>query len=701
MRKFLSFIFGLLLSHPSLMAQYSTDWIRPSGDFQKTGVMVARDKLDNVAVTGFWTAYNIFTRRYDKFGNQQWENTSTSGVASNYEKAVWINCDSNNNVIVTGYRYTIGAYHFPNALIVIKYDPAGTLLWKSTIPMTFFVNHITSFNMRSEVDNDGNIYVGTVAISPSGFVLMKMDPAGNILFINNDNSNPVAIFSSMRLSGNHVVMCGGVPVTNNAIAMCWNTSGTVAWNAVFSGNSGVDIDLDESNNTYLLTSLDNQVNPTSQQDIMIYKLDPSGVQTAVNSYDFGGSDFPTRFIYAGGKISTIGYSSIAAGYFDWVTFQVNTGGTKLWDTRYNETTINDEYPYGLTARSNGEVFVTGRGGPNHTIAGSNYLRMITLKYDNTGTRKWVDSVNVFYGWGRAITLAADNSLYVVSDGYTTAFHFLDHNGAPPAAIPASLNVSNISSTSATFTWSSVPGAYLYHLRYKESTATGWTVKSTNSTTLLVTGLTDNTTYQYACEAVNEGGPSGYSTTQSFTTGTALPVTGMELFPMRQGTTVLLTWRTEAEINSANFEIQRSSDGIYFIPVGTMSAAGNSNSTLWYRFTDPSVPRTRIYYRLKMVDTDMRFTMSAVRSVGAANQSDGISLYPNPARSSVSLVLPEAASGSMSWRIISLPGQLQQQGLISNGTNMVVINTGKLTRGLYLLQVTRGDQVMYSEKLFIQ
>ena len=162
--------------------QYSIDWIRPAESFSKTGVMVVRDQADNVAVTGFITSNNIFTRKYDRFGNLQWEAVSTSGVASNYEKPVWINADSNNNILVVGYRYVnSGVLQYPNALVILKYNPAGTLLWKNTIAMTFFVNTFISFNLRSEVDANGNLYIGTVASSPSGFVLVKLAPDGTTL----------------------------------------------------------------------------------------------------------------------------------------------------------------------------------------------------------------------------------------------------------------------------------------------------------------------------------------------------------------------------------------------------------------------------------------------------------------------------------------------------------------------------------------
>jgi len=107
MRKIIALLAYLLMVSGNLLAQYSTDWIRPADNYLKTGTMIARDSLDNLFVTGYIQAQNIYTRKYNKFGALQWEKISTSGIASNYEKPVWINTDKNNNALVVGYRYPL------------------------------------------------------------------------------------------------------------------------------------------------------------------------------------------------------------------------------------------------------------------------------------------------------------------------------------------------------------------------------------------------------------------------------------------------------------------------------------------------------------------------------------------------------------------------------------------------------------------
>ncbi len=320
MKKIALILLALLAVAVGVDAQYSTDWIRPADNYLKSGTMIARDNADNVIVTGYIQSQNIYTRKYDKFGNFLWEKTSSSGVQSNYEKPVWVNTDNSKNVFVVGYRYTFSSSsgrEYPSAVVVLKYNAAGTLLWKKNISMSILVNTTVSFSLRSEVDNSGNLYIGTVATTPSGFVLIKLNSSGTILFTKNNNLNGVSSFRSMRLKGNRVVLTGnGISGSSSgAPVIAWDLSGTLLWTATMLGQSGNDVEIDGSGNVYVLTSYPNQVSATSGQDILIYKLNSSGTQVWKKSYDFGGSDFPTRCTMVSDKLSVIG-----AGYRQFFIF---------------------------------------------------------------------------------------------------------------------------------------------------------------------------------------------------------------------------------------------------------------------------------------------------------------------------------------------------------------------------------------------
>src|SRR6185295_17463902 len=140
MKKMFKLLCLLLIVSTSSFASYSTDWIRPAGNYLKSGTMIARDKSDNVIVTGYIQSENIYTRKYDKFGNFLWEKVSASGIQSNYEKPVWVNCDKNKNIYVVGYRYSFSSsWEYPNAVVVLKYNASGALQWKQNISLSYVV----------------------------------------------------------------------------------------------------------------------------------------------------------------------------------------------------------------------------------------------------------------------------------------------------------------------------------------------------------------------------------------------------------------------------------------------------------------------------------------------------------------------------------------------------------------------------------
>lgn len=531
--KKLLFCLGLLLmvSNSLFAASYSTDWIRTGGNYLKSGSMIARDKSDNLIVTGYIQAQNIYTRKYDKFGNFLWEEISSSGIPNLYEKPASVITDKNKNIYVVGYRYSWGSsWEYPNAVVVLKYTPEGTLLWKQNIDLSYVVGSSTGkrFNLESDLDKNGNLYIGTAGTSPAGYVLIKLNSSGTVLVNTSVNLGTIHGFASMRLKGDKVVVTGSPEYVGTLAIVAWDTSGTLLWTKVITNAfGGADVEMDNNGNVFILTNYSNEVSPTSGGDAVIYKFTSAGVQTWKKAYDFGGYETATRFTFVSGKLSVLGYGSVNASYFDWITFQINSNGAKLWDARYNATSGNDEQPYDLAAKENGEVFITGKGGPMFTQPnGSSYLRMITLKYDNTGAVQWVDSVNIYSGWGIGCTLASDNSLFVLGGTNMTAIHLLDHTGTGSCGIPTGLNTSKIKDTSAKFAWSPVVGAYLYHLRYKTTSAAEWTIVSTGLTSIKISTLTAGTAYDYAVEAICSSGPSGYSAAENFTTtGTGYCTTG--------------------------------------------------------------------------------------------------------------------------------------------------------------------------------
>lgn len=107
-------------------------------------------------------------------------------------------------------------------------------------------------------------------------------------------------------------------------------------------------------------------------------------------------------------------------------------------------------------------------------------------------------------------------------------------------------------------------------------------------------------------------------------GTSLPVELLffEVSPVNNSY-LELKWQTAGEINNDRFEIERSTDGINFSFLKTISGAGTVTQPIDYFYDDHDIEFNRTYYyRLKQVDFDGSFTYSLIRS-GAIFSDDHI------------------------------------------------------------------------------
>jgi hypothetical protein len=428
MKKHLLLALFVLLSVQILNAQYSLHWLHDASLFNKIGSRSVVDNGDNIIVTGYYQSENIYTRKYDINGTLLWEVEDSSGIQSLYEKPMWVNCDSIGNVFVVGKRYSIGSsFEYPDAVIAMKYNSAGILQWKNIYPVTVLVGtSVPSLNIRSEVDNQGNLYIGTVAVTPAGFNLIKYDGNGNQVFAKTDNTHSPRGLASMRMKGNQIIMAGN-GVLSSAPFVSWDTSGTQIWSISAGTSSGIDIEMDNTGNWYKLTSVENAVSPTSAQDVVVDKYNQTGQQLWSRSIDMGGNDIPVKFTMLNDRLSGIAYGPVSTSttpYFDWKTFQLDTAGNILWNARFDGTVYNDEYPYAILAKPNGNVIVAGVGGPSPNPSGSlSYIQMVILEYSNTGSQIWLDTPNVYGGQALACMLASDQSLYVISYYNMSVYHY--------------------------------------------------------------------------------------------------------------------------------------------------------------------------------------------------------------------------------------------------------------------------------------
>jgi|GEM_PF-6283909 len=187
-------------------------------------------------------------------------------------------------------------------------------------------------------------------------------------------------------------------------------------------------------------------------------------------------------------------------------------------------------------------------------------------------------------------------------------------------------------------------------------------------------------------------------------GGLLPVTCSNFNYKAADGKVQLLWSTQTETNAKEFALQRSSDGVNFTTIATITASGNSNNLKNYQYSDAVRNNETVYYRLQQTDKDgkQQFICRTlkVNMVGKAQLFGNA--YPNPAISMVTIDMLKPFIGKADVQIVNVLGQvLQHQSFYLQASDAQLrINTQSLKFGTYSVRIitSGGVQVQQITKM---
>ena len=157
----------------------------------------------------------------------------------------------------------------------------------------------------------------------------------------------------------------------------------------------------------------------------------------------------------------------------------------------------------------------------------------------------------------------------------------------------------------------------------------------------------------------------------------------------------LSWETITETNSGGFETERSSDGIHFEKlqyVPSKASHGNSSASIQYSCIDKNPFAANNFYRLKQLDNNGRGSYSSIVLVNRSKvvTTGIISLFPNPAKNILNLVLSSSVKGLSTVSVTNVAGVTVFQKNIQTtaGVNQnVELKISVLPPGTYFVSVT--------------
>ena len=168
----------------------------------------------------------------------------------------------------------------------------------------------------------------------------------------------------------------------------------------------------------------------------------------------------------------------------------------------------------------------------------------------------------------------------------------------------------------------------------------------------------------------------------FTSYTPLIPVELRAFSAKaQGNAALLTWKTASEQRFHGFEIEHSSDGINYVPIGFVKAKGNDSE---YKFEDNNFQKTS-YYRLKMMDNDGSFDYSKIVSLLISSKYT-VKITPSVGNDLVLVETDFDDKIPATINIFNQSGKLMIEK-VAEKTNTISIES--LPQGLYFVRVNHG------------
>lgn len=177
----------------------------------------------------------------------------------------------------------------------------------------------------------------------------------------------------------------------------------------------------------------------------------------------------------------------------------------------------------------------------------------------------------------------------------------------------------------------------------------------------------------------------------------LPVTLTSFQANLKDKSASLVWTTANQVNFSHFVIEKSTDGKNFQEAAVLFAEEQTTTaTTDYKYKDnlQNSSSKTVFYRLKMVDVNEKYSYSETRMVRLATtelNNVQISTFPNPVTSEVRIMVPaDWQEKAVTYEIYNSTGVLVQRVQNQKAAQVQQINMQKLNGGNYIVKVSNGS-----------
>ncbi len=443
------------------------------------------------------------------------------------------------------------------------------------------------------------------------------------------------------------------------------------------------------------------------------------------------------YLLAGRSLSGIGGHKTEANYGtgDWWIIKIDATGTLEWEKSYGGS--GDEYFVGVVQTTDGGYLLTGDSNSgisgDKTMVSKGFTDYWIIKTDASGNVLWDksyggNSIDILYN----MIPTSDNGFMLAGISWSSAtgdktqpcwgmndYWLVKIDAVGNLEWEKDFGGIDIEETMGNVI-QTLDGGYLVNgvtysdisgnktelnLGYRQQ----WAVKTDAAGNLLwektiftndqdfngFVAETDSGCYTFA--SFTPAGIGGYKTQPSWGSNdywmvkfcsepVLLPVELISFHGIHSDEKNHLFWFTASELNSANFEIQKSKAGDPFKTIGQINAAGYSNQLLSYTFSDPHPDIGNNYYRLKQNDINGTYTYSSTIVITTnENTLPEFIISPNPVKNYFEIQLPGLEQYIIN--ISNSKGNLVHREL--NYTSGKVIDISLFPEGFYFINISNA------------
>jgi hypothetical protein len=171
-------------------------------------------------------------------------------------------------------------------------------------------------------------------------------------------------------------------------------------------------------------------------------------------------------------------------------------------------------------------------------------------------------------------------------------------------------------------------------------------------------------------------------------GSSLEIPVLELQAKSQNQEVRLDWLTANELDKANYEVQRTENGLHWELIESLPAMGRRTKVNYYSYLDTDLGPGFYFYRIRQTDDRGTEYFSGLAAVSIVVADPVVDLYPNPARDRMTLQVSSTRTTRMRYTIETVNGTIVQQQDWQGGGQFFAteISVEQLPPGLYQLRV---------------